>query len=129
MSAAVAAGRRVLPRGYADFARQLLIWFGFVFAYQVYSKPDFGLAASPPLNLMAGVAAPDARTVAIHWKQTYPDADGSGGDTQIQSVLSPLPSSRPLTTCSKMAPSTRTSAQTTSTNAPKASASCNSSTA
>jgi len=35
MSAAVAAGRRVLPRGYADFARQLLIWFGFVFAYQL----------------------------------------------------------------------------------------------
>jgi membrane-associated phospholipid phosphatase len=35
MSAAVAAGRRVLPRGYADFARQLLIWFGFVFAYQI----------------------------------------------------------------------------------------------
>src|SRR2546423_14011896 len=35
MSAAVAAGRRVLPRGYADFARQVLIWFGFVFAYQV----------------------------------------------------------------------------------------------
>jgi len=24
-----------LPRGYADFLRQLLIWFGFVFAYQV----------------------------------------------------------------------------------------------
>jgi membrane-associated phospholipid phosphatase len=35
MSSAVAAGRRVLPRGYADFGRQLLIWFGFVFAYQV----------------------------------------------------------------------------------------------
>ena len=35
MSAAVAAGRRVLPRGYADFARQLLIWFGFIFAYQL----------------------------------------------------------------------------------------------
>jgi membrane-associated phospholipid phosphatase len=35
MSAAVAAGRRVLPRGYADFARQLLIWFGFLFAYQI----------------------------------------------------------------------------------------------
>jgi membrane-associated phospholipid phosphatase len=35
MSSALAAGRRVLPRGYADFARQLLIWFGFVFAYQV----------------------------------------------------------------------------------------------
>jgi membrane-associated phospholipid phosphatase len=35
MSAAVAAGRRVLPRGYADFVRQLLIWFGFLFAYQI----------------------------------------------------------------------------------------------
>ena len=35
MTAAVAAGRRFLPRGYADFARQLLIWFGFLFAYQI----------------------------------------------------------------------------------------------
>jgi membrane-associated phospholipid phosphatase len=35
VTAALAAGRRVLPRGYADFARQLAIWFGFVFAYQV----------------------------------------------------------------------------------------------
>jgi membrane-associated phospholipid phosphatase len=29
----VAAGRRVLPRGYADFARQLAIWLGFYFGY------------------------------------------------------------------------------------------------
>ena len=35
MTAAVAAGRRYLPRGYLDFARQLLIWFGFLFAYQL----------------------------------------------------------------------------------------------
>src|SRR6266508_4548092 len=35
MTAAVAAGRRFLPRGYLDFARQLLIWFGFLFAYQL----------------------------------------------------------------------------------------------
>ncbi len=35
MTTAVAAGRRVLPRGYLDFARQLLIWFGFLFAYQL----------------------------------------------------------------------------------------------
>ena len=34
MTAAIAAGRRYLPRGYADFARQLLIWFGFLAAYQ-----------------------------------------------------------------------------------------------
>src|SRR5919202_5473932 len=35
MTAAVAAGRRFLPRGYTDFLRQLLIWFGFLFAYQI----------------------------------------------------------------------------------------------
>ena len=35
MTAAIDAGRRYLPRGYADFARQLLIWFGFLLAYQV----------------------------------------------------------------------------------------------
>ena len=34
MTAAIAAGRRLLPRGYADLARQLLIWFGFLVAYQ-----------------------------------------------------------------------------------------------
>jgi membrane-associated phospholipid phosphatase len=35
VTAVVAAGRRVLPRGYLDLARQLVIWFGFFFAYQV----------------------------------------------------------------------------------------------
>jgi membrane-associated phospholipid phosphatase len=35
MTAAIAAGRRHLPRGYADFGFQLLIWFGFLLAYQV----------------------------------------------------------------------------------------------
>src|SRR3989440_5050250 len=35
MTAAIAAGRRYLPRGYADLVRQLVIWFGFLFAYQV----------------------------------------------------------------------------------------------
>jgi membrane-associated phospholipid phosphatase len=34
MSVLVAAGRRVLPRGYADLVRQLAIWFGFLAAYQ-----------------------------------------------------------------------------------------------
>ena len=33
MTAVVAAGRRVLPRGWTDFGRQLAIWFGFYFAY------------------------------------------------------------------------------------------------
>ena len=35
MSVLVSAGRRVLPRGYADFGRQLVIWFAFLGAYQV----------------------------------------------------------------------------------------------
>jgi membrane-associated phospholipid phosphatase len=35
MSAVIAAGRRFLPRGYKDFARQILIWVGFLVAYQL----------------------------------------------------------------------------------------------
>jgi membrane-associated phospholipid phosphatase len=35
MTAAIAAGRRFLPRGYADLGLQCLIWFGFLGAYQV----------------------------------------------------------------------------------------------
>ena len=35
MSAVIAAGRRFLPHGYGDFARQLSIWLGFVLVYQV----------------------------------------------------------------------------------------------
>ena len=31
----VSAGRRVLPRGWADFGRQVLIWFGFAILYQL----------------------------------------------------------------------------------------------
>jgi membrane-associated phospholipid phosphatase len=34
MSVLVSAGRRVLPRGWADFGLQLAIWFGFLAAYQ-----------------------------------------------------------------------------------------------
>ena len=35
MSSVVAAGRRILPRGWGDFGRQLAIWFGFALGYQV----------------------------------------------------------------------------------------------
>jgi membrane-associated phospholipid phosphatase len=35
VSVLVSAGRRVLPRGWGDFGRQLAIWFGFLAAYQV----------------------------------------------------------------------------------------------
>jgi membrane-associated phospholipid phosphatase len=49
MAAAIAAGRRVLPRGYADFAYQVLIWFGFLAAYQVAR----GLADRDPTRAFA----------------------------------------------------------------------------
>jgi membrane-associated phospholipid phosphatase len=49
MAAAIAAGRRVFPRGYADFAYQLLIWFGFLAAYQVAR----GLADRDPTRAFA----------------------------------------------------------------------------
>jgi hypothetical protein len=35
VTSVAAAERRVLPRGWVDLFRQLLIWFGFVLAYQV----------------------------------------------------------------------------------------------
>lgn len=35
MSVLVSAGRRVLPRGWGDFGRQVAIWFAFLAAYQV----------------------------------------------------------------------------------------------
>jgi membrane-associated phospholipid phosphatase len=35
MTALVKAGRRALPRGYADLFRQLTIWFGFLALYQI----------------------------------------------------------------------------------------------
>ena len=34
MTTIAAAGRRILPRGWADLARQLAIWFGFLLVYQ-----------------------------------------------------------------------------------------------
>jgi membrane-associated phospholipid phosphatase len=35
VTAVLAAGRRALPKGYADLGRQILIWFGFLAVYQV----------------------------------------------------------------------------------------------
>jgi membrane-associated phospholipid phosphatase len=35
MTAAASASRRFLPRGWGDLGRQLVIWFGFLLAYQV----------------------------------------------------------------------------------------------
>ena len=46
----------------------------FVFAWQVYTTPGLGVSTALPQNLMDEVVAPDAQTVVIHWRRTYPDA-------------------------------------------------------
>jgi peptide/nickel transport system substrate-binding protein len=65
----------------------------FVFSYEVYSTPAFGLAGLPPISLMDQVMAPDPRTVTISWKRTFPEADsliaGTGGNSNI--AFPPLP--------------------------------------
>jgi peptide/nickel transport system substrate-binding protein len=45
-----------------------------VFAYQVYTVPEFGHSSSPPIGLMESVDAPDTRTLVIRWKQPYVEA-------------------------------------------------------
>lgn len=58
MTAVIAAGRRVLPRGYVDFARQLAIWFGFFFVYQLAR----GVADREPAEAIRnGLAVIDAQ--------------------------------------------------------------------
>jgi peptide/nickel transport system substrate-binding protein len=46
----------------------------FVFSWQLYTMPEFGHAASPPISLLDDVTAPDARTVVFRWKNLYADA-------------------------------------------------------
>lgn len=58
MIAVIAAGRRVLPKGYGDLARQVLIWFGFLAVYQVVR----GMAdRSPAQAINNGLAVIDAQ--------------------------------------------------------------------
>lgn len=46
----------------------------FVFALQVYARPEFGATRSSPIKQMGEVVAADPRTVVIHWREPYPDA-------------------------------------------------------
>ncbi len=58
MTAVIAAGRRVLPKGYADLARQVLIWFGFLLVYQIVR----GMAdRSPAQAINNGLAVIDVQ--------------------------------------------------------------------
>jgi len=47
----------------------------FVFAWRVYSTPQLGHAASPPMRFIEEVIAPDPRTVVIRWREPFAEAD------------------------------------------------------
>lgn len=46
----------------------------FAFSWRVYTTPELGHAASPPIGLMDDLSAPDARTLIIRWRGLYADA-------------------------------------------------------
>jgi peptide/nickel transport system substrate-binding protein len=73
--------------------RQPLTADDFVFAFDVYSTPDLGVAGSPPISLIDAVTAADPATVVIRWKQTFPDADAlrAGGGNSSNEAFPPLP--------------------------------------
>jgi peptide/nickel transport system substrate-binding protein len=58
----------------------------FVFARRVYGTPEFGLAASPPINAIEEIVAPDPQTVVIRWDRSYP-----GADSLVEEDFIPLP--------------------------------------
>jgi peptide/nickel transport system substrate-binding protein len=65
----------------------------FVFAWQVYTTPEFGTATTPPHPLMSNVSAPDDRTVVIAWRGPFPGAgalEGLGG-AGLGPSFAPLP--------------------------------------
>jgi hypothetical protein len=65
----VAAGRRVLPRGYLDFGRQLAIWLGFYFGYLAVR----GIVDRDPARAFVnglGVIGFEQRTMHHLWEQT-----------------------------------------------------------
>ena len=59
----------------------------FVFAADVYRKPEFGAGASRLVRALDAVTAPDDRTLLIRYKAPYPNADDLTGTDG----LPPLP--------------------------------------
>jgi membrane-associated phospholipid phosphatase len=63
MTTVIQAGRRFLPRGYLDFLRQCVIWFGFIILYQLAR----GLADRDPTKAFAnGLRVLDLEQKATH---------------------------------------------------------------
>ncbi|HEY3117340.1 MAG TPA: ABC transporter substrate-binding protein, partial [Chloroflexota bacterium] len=56
----------------------------FVFGWEVYSKPELGVANLLPFSAMEQATATDSRTLVIRWKRPYPDA--SSMDTNFQAL-------------------------------------------
>lgn len=95
---------RVFPEGRMETTYRLrpsLAWHDsapltasdFIFAWQVYTSPEFGTATTPPHPLMDGVLAPDDRTVVIRWRGVFPGAgalEGLGG-AGLGPSFAPLP--------------------------------------
>lgn len=66
----------------------------FVFAHEVYTHPESGMAASSPIGMMDQVLAPDARTVVIRWRTAFVDAgnlDAGNGSIANAIGFPPLP--------------------------------------
>lgn len=90
---------RILPDGRMETTYRLrpnIAWHDgtpataedFVFGWRAYSTPALGHANLPPYNAIEEAVAPDARTLAIRWKQPYPDVAFLGG---LRTELPPLP--------------------------------------
>lgn len=96
---------QMLPDGRMETVYRLrpgLVWHDgqplhagdFVFAWQVYTTPDFGIAGLPPQSLMESVVADDERTVRIRWRTVLPDAGalrGFGSGAAQGRVFTALP--------------------------------------
>lgn len=63
----------------------------FVFSWKVYATPELGTAASPPINLIQSVQAPDSQTIVIHWTQPYAAAGALQSVATGATGLPPLP--------------------------------------
>jgi peptide/nickel transport system substrate-binding protein len=97
---------RVFPDGRMETTfrlRENLTWHDgtpltaddFVFARRVYTTPELGVSRSSPEKQMDTVMAADSRTVAIQWRELFPDAGTLStppGSTSSQSgSFQPLP--------------------------------------
>lgn len=64
----------------------------YVFAWQVYSTPELGVSENAGTRLIQDVAAPDARTLLVRWKERYAEAGSMKAVTgQGGTILAPLP--------------------------------------